>query len=75
MRNTDSDLESLDERFSSDIWPLDGATELSDWWTGKTLFYLRMPAAKPGHQWVLGRETQIKSDSQRPGDVWPEHWV
>ena len=59
-----------------DFWTerSDATRELSEPWVGRTAFSLKMPPAKPGHEWQSGRETRVQGDSKRPPSVWVEEW-
>ena len=50
-----------------------GRRELSEPWTGKTVFYILRPPAAAGYTWVHGRLTKIK-EGERPEHLWPEQF-
>ena len=57
-----------------DYWNVQGEKELSDSWVGKTVFYILRTPPEPGFTYIYGRKTKIQSDTNRPGDMWPEVW-
>ena len=86
FRETRTDLDTSDEKRIDDIWSGHDESEtreLSNYWTGETLFYL-YPTDKvwpPFHDWAKGRfvkRQQVRKDGiggiGRPGDMWPETW-
>ena len=52
MRMTSTDLDPTDERLFEDEWPTIRERELSDYWTGKTIFFLLKPKPPRGYTWV-----------------------
>ena len=73
MRKTHTDLESEDESKIDDFWMDARDKELTDSWTGMTVFELLRPEPPAHHKWVEGRLTRIKKGA-RPDNVWPEVW-
>ena len=48
---------------------------VSDEWTGKTTFFLRMPIPESGKKWVHGRKVQIKRGTKTEHmPMFPELW-
>ena len=83
MRDTYTSITDLpDEKRIEDFWvpadqQLDGQAsdrKLSEWWTGKTTFYLLPPPPRNGYEWVFGRETRIQAKSARPKHRTPDDW-
>ena len=72
-RLTYTSLETLSESRIEDCWNLDGEKELSDSWTGKTVFFLLHPP-EPGFVRVRGRKTKVRT-TERPGNILPEIWT
>jgi len=70
-RNTTTSLDIKVEKWIMDFWTKAGERELSEQWTGKTVFPLLRPPSAPGYQWVSGRPTRIK-EGERPEHLWPE---
>ena len=79
LRRTETDLESQEEKTIKDIWleyedNLPSANrELSDHWTGRTIFTLLRPKPPDGQEWIDGRLTR-KQKTTRPPTIWPEFW-
>ena len=73
-RTTHASLDVLWEKQIDDYWNVDGERELSDAWTGFTIFILlneRPPAVF--HGWSGERLTR-KQTTSRPDNVWPDMW-
>jgi len=73
MRRTETDTEHLAERHIRDYWFDDGPRDLSEPWTGRTIFNLLRPEPPHGYIWIDGRLTK-KQATTRPDSVWPETW-
>ena len=74
MRTTYTDLDTKEEKRMEDYWNVQGEKALSDFWVGKTVFYILRTPPEPGFTYIYGRKTKIQSDTNRPGDMWPEVW-
>ena len=74
MRTTETDLLDESESKIDDYWTEAGTRSLSDAWTGRTMFYLRMPIPPQGSKWVRGRLVKIKKNTSRPDNILPEVW-
>ena len=83
-RNTETSLESPSEKHVMDYWnipcdnpaggdPMPADRQLSEPWTGRTIFYLLRQPLPEGYEWVMGRPTK-KQKSNRPPTIWPEFW-
>ena len=47
---------------------------MSDEWVGRTMFYLRRPAAKKGYEWQNCRETKVQQGTTMPKCVCVGDW-
>ena len=48
---------------------------LSDYWTGTTMFFLRMPPPEPGKKWAAGRQVEIRKGKRTETmRILPEIW-
>ena len=72
-RTTQTNLDVMQESRIDDYWNVDGSRDLSDSWTGFTLFTLLEEKAPDGYMWSRGRLTR-KQLTSRPDHLWPELW-
>ena len=83
-RQTDTSLESPCEKVIRDYWnvatqnpaggdPMQENRQLSEPWTGRTIFNLLRQPLPEGWEWVCGRATKIQK-TNRPPTIWPEFW-
>ena len=63
----------MHERRIDDYWNIDGSRDLSDSWTGFTLFTLLDEKPPNGYLWSGERLTR-KQLTSRPDYLWPELW-
>ena len=68
QRQTQTNLDVLQEATIDDYWNMDGEKSLSEPWIGVTRFAQLNKMAPEGFLWVQGRMTT------RPGNFWPEEW-
>ena len=73
-RTTHTNLDVLQERRIDDYWNIDGASDLSDSWTGFTQFTLLEEKPPDGYMWSGWRLTR-QQFSSRPDHLWPELWT
>ena len=72
-RNTHTSLDVLLEKNIEDYWNVDGERELSDAWTGFTIFIFLNERPPDGYTWSGERFTS-KQATSRPDNVWPDMW-
>ena len=65
---------NLDVSRIDDYWNIDGARDLSDYWTGFTQFTLLEEKPPDGYMWS-GRRLTRKQLTSRPDYVWSELWT
>ena len=72
-RTIRTNLDFKQEKRIDDYWNIDGSRDLSDLWTGFTLFTLLEEKAPDGYMWS-GRRLTRKQLTSRPDRLWPELW-
>ena len=73
-RTTCTSLDVMLEKNIEDYWDVDGEKELSDAWTGFTIFILLNERPPDGYTWSGWRLTR-KETTSRPDNVWPDMWT
>ena len=73
-RTTHTNLDVTQESRIDDYWNIDGSRDLSDSWTGSTLFTLLSEKPPEGFLWSGERLTKRQATS-RPDHFWPELWT
>ena len=73
-RTTHTSFDVLLEKNIEDYWKVDGGKELSDAWTGSTIFVL-LKERPPEAYTLSGRRLTRKQKTSRPDDVWPGMWT
>ena len=73
-RTTHTNLDIKQERRIDDYWNIDGSRDLSDSWTGFTLFTRLEDKPPNGYVWSGVRMTRWQLTS-RPDHLWPELWI
>ena len=63
----------MQESHIDDYWKIDGSRDLSDSWTGFSLFTLLDEKPPDGYMWSGVRLTKRQATS-RPDYLWPELW-
>ena len=71
MRTTKTDSEFKEEALICDLWPDDGAIELTGKWTGTTSFEILRPRPKKNYMREDGRLTK-RQTTTRLGNIWTE---
>ena len=73
-RSTTTSSEMQNEKRIEDVWYGPNADrQLSELWTGETVFDPIPPPCEPGYMWCNGRKTRIQQ-TQRPPNIWRESW-
>ena len=72
-RTTHTNLDGKQERRIDDYWNIDGARDLSDYWTVFTQFTLLEEKLPNGYMWS-GRRLTGKQLISSPDHSWPELW-
>ena len=72
LRNTKTDSEFTEEAVIHDLWPEDGARELSVPWTGTTSFEILRLKPKGNYTWVDGRKT--KTSKQHAQEMFGQNY-
>ena len=72
-RNTQTNLDVMQESRIHDYWNIDGSRDLSASWTGFTQFTLLSGKPPEGYTWSGWRLTKRQATS-RPDHLWPELW-
>ena len=70
-RNTDKTLDVMSEKRIEDYWNVDGERELSDAWTGLTIFVVLNERPPDGYTWS-GETLTRKQTTSRPDNVRPD---
>ena len=73
-RTTRANLDVMQERRIDDYWNIDGSRNLSDLWTGFTLFTPVEEKPPDGYMWS-GEELTKRQVTSRPDHLWPELWI
>lgn len=69
VRNTRTNLDNKVERYGGDVLGQDPPPVFSDTWVGKTTLNFLLSESDPGYEWVVGRLTEKRAETTRPGDT------